>query len=190
MKGDYPVQLEVEYGDGSRNQLTTLFRWPMAVPVLVLAVAAGVSHVSPAILLMILFRKRFSEWLFHHQLALSRFEARVLACLTFLVDEYPPMDDAQSVHLEMRDPEAEGGLRRFLPLFKWILAAPDYFILAGLLAFAIPVLVAAWISILVTGRYPQWLFNYVVGTMRWTLRVLAYALFLVTDRYPPFRMSS
>ena len=186
----YPVQLVVEYGDGYRNRLTTTFRWVLAIPLLILALAAGVGHITFAPFLVILFRKKFPHWLFHHQLELVRLEARIGAYLTFLTDEYPSSDEPQSVHLDMQYPDDETRLRRFLPLVKWILATPHYFVLLGLFAIAIPVVVIAWLAILITGRYPQWLFIYIVGTMRWALRVSAYALFLVTDRYPPFRFSS
>ena len=47
----------------------------------------------------------------------------------------------------------------------------------------------AWFAILFTGRYPRSLFDYVVGVGRWALRVQAYATLLVTDHYPPFRLS-
>jgi hypothetical protein len=53
---------------------------------------------------------------------------------------------------------------------------------------AIVVAVIAWFAILFTGRYPQALFDYVVGVFRWGLRVEAYALLLVTDQYPPFSL--
>ena len=36
-----------------------------------------------------------------------------------------------------------------------------------------------------TGRYPRGLFDFVVGVGRWWLRVEAFALLLVADRYPP-----
>ena len=49
-------------------------------------------------------------------------------------------------------------------------------------------IVIAWFAILITGRYPRPLFDYVVGVGRWTLRVNAYAWLLVTDRYPPFSL--
>ena len=53
---------------------------------------------------------------------------------------------------------------------------------------AVFAIVAAWFAILVTGRYPQPLFDYVVGVGRWSVRVNAYAFLLVTDRYPPFSL--
>ena len=47
---------------------------------------------------------------------------------------------------------------------------------------------AAWVAILFTKRYPRGLFAFVVGTGRWGLRVCAYAFLLVTDVYPPFSL--
>jgi hypothetical protein len=50
--------------------------------------------------------------------------------------------------------------------------------------------VVAWFAILFTGRYPRGLFDFVEGVIRWSNRVTGYALILVTDRYPPFRLGS
>jgi len=75
-----------------------------------------------------------------------------------------------------------------LPLVKWLLAFPHYIVLALLWIGAVIAIVAAWFAILITGRYPQGLFDYVVGVCRWSLRVSAYAFLLVTDRYPPFSL--
>ena len=68
-------------------------------------------------------------------------------------------------------------------------AIPHIIVLAFLTLGAVIAVVAAWFAILFTGRYPRSLFDYVVGVGRWALRVQAYATLLVTDHYPPFRLS-
>jgi hypothetical protein len=45
----------------------------------------------------------------------------------------------------------------------------------------------AWFVILFTGSYPQGLFDFGVGALRWLLRVEAYLLLLI-DEYPPFSL--
>ena len=86
-------------------------------------------------------------------------------------------------------PDARNDLNRWLPLVKWLLAIPHYIVLIFLDIAAVVVAVVAWFAILFTGRYPQGMFDFVVGVLRWNLRVTAYAFLLVTDRYPPFSLS-
>jgi hypothetical protein len=106
-----------------------------------------------------------------------------------LRDEYPSTDERQAVHLDFPYPDAQKDLNRWLPLVKWFLAIPHYVALVFLGVGAAVAVVAAWFAVLFTGRYPKRLFRYVEGVLRWGNRVTAYAVTLVTDRYPPFRLA-
>ena len=104
-------------------------------------------------------------------------------------DRYPSTDDGQGVALDFAYPDAKQGLNRWLPLVKWLLAIPHYILLVFLWIAAVISVVIAWFVILFTGRYPRGLFDFVLGVLRWTNRVVGYAFILVTDEYPPFRLN-
>lgn len=139
---------------------------------------------------MLLFREKFPRWWFDWNVELTRFGLRVAAYAALLRDEYPSTDEEQAVHVGIGYPDAARDLDRWMPLVKWILAIPHYFVLAILCLAAAFGVVGAWLAILFTGRYPRRLFDFVVGALRWWLRVAAYAFLPVTDRYPPFRLSA
>ena len=188
----YPVQLDVEYPEGPRNRVTTLFRLILMIPIIILSilVALGAGFLSFATLLMILFRKKYPRWWFDFNLEIYRFSTRVNAYVGLLRDEYPSTDEDQAVSVEISYPDVEGQLNRFMPLFKWLLAIPHYVVLYVLSICALAVTVIAWFAILIVGRYPRGLFNFIVGVMRWEARVNAYMALLTTDRYPPFRLDA
>ena len=207
----YPVQFDVKYPEDGSNRLTALVRIILAIPIFIIIGLITGSFVNAgdtdpswdsgntsvllaslglflATMLMIVLREKYPRWWFDWNLEISRFSARVGAYLFLLRDEYPSTDEQQSVTLEIAYPDVQGQLNRFLPLIKWCLAIPHYIVLAVLGIVAIVVVFLAWIAILVTGRYPVWMFNYIVGLFRWGIRVGAYAFLLTTDRYPPFRL--
>lgn len=67
----------------------------------------------------------------------------------------------------------------------WFLAIPHYVVLMFLWIAAVVIVIIAWFAILFTGQYPRGMFDFVEGVIRWYNRVIAYALVLVTDQYPP-----
>ena len=137
---------------------------------------------------MLLFRQKYPRCWFDWNVALSSFSYRVVTYLALLRDEYPSTDEEQATHLSIPDPDATE-LNRWLPLVKWFLAIPHYIVLVFLGLAAFVCVVIAWFAILFTGQYPRALFDFVVGVLRWGLRVSAYAIILVTDRYPPFSLN-
>ena len=207
--GQYAARLQVDYPE-KLDRFTTFFRLIWVIPIAVvlgmitasgnqtIVTAAGeqiagaggglLAGLAIATALMIAIRVRYPRWWFDFARELTRFGARVGAYIALLTDRYPSTVEEQSVHLEIDYPEVDRDLNRCLPLVKWFLAIPHYVVLFFLMVGAVIAIVIAWFAILITGRYPQPLFNYVVGVARWSLRVSAYAFLLVTDRYPPFSL--
>src|SRR5438105_1754930 len=203
----YPVQFDVPYPDRELNRLSTGFRIVIALPILIVAgaigghaygagreavVAGGVTGgvVFLPALLIIGFRQKYPRWWFDWNLELMRFSSRISVYLAQMDDAYPSTDEHQSVRLDFPYPDAKEGLNQWLPIVKWLLAIPHYVVLVFLWLASLVCVVIAWFAIVFTGRYPRGLFDFVLGVMRWTNRVLAYAFALVTDEYPPFRLSA
>jgi hypothetical protein len=206
----YPVQFSVDYQETPRNRLTVFFRAFTVIPIaIILVLISGAEYTSSgngsnttsyavgaggillaATALMIIFRQKYPRWWFDWHLGLYRFSNRVSAYILLLRDEYPSTDEEQAVHLDIAYPYENGVLtvNRWMPLIKWLLAFPHYFILIFLGIAAFVVVIICWFAILITGTMPRGLFDFLVGVQRWSNRVTAYAILLTTDQYPPFRL--
>jgi len=211
----YPARLDIDYPE-KLDRFTTFFRLIWVIPIAIVASILSATSSSTvtvitdsgeilskvtstgggivgalfgATVLMIVFRQRYPRWWFDFAKEFTRFEARIIAYMALLTDQYPATEDEQAVHLDMDFPNVEQDLNRWLPLIKWFLAIPHYFVLAFLFLGAIFAVLFAWFAVLFTGKYPRGLFDYVVGVGRWGLRVQSYAMLLVTDDYPPFSLT-
>ncbi|MGK2964713.1 MAG: DUF4389 domain-containing protein [Tepidiformaceae bacterium] len=201
----YAARLEIDYQE-PLDRLSTAFRIFWAIPILIVlgalggsggsfdtddgtTMAAGAAGVVVIpLVLMIVFRQKYPRWWFDWNLALTRFSTRVVSYLALMTDKYPSTDEEQNVRLDLDYPDAATDLNRWMPLVKWLLAIPHFIVLFFLAIAAFVVVIIAWFAILFTGKYPAGLFGFVLGVMRWGLRVQAYAILLITDKYPPFSL--
>lgn len=158
--------------------------------------------------LAILATGRYPRRLFDFNLGVMRWSWRVsfYAIGAFASDRYPPFtlapDPAYPADLAVDYPER---LSRGLVLVKWWLLALPQYLVVGILAggwwfgvragwplelggglIGLLALIAA-VALAAQGRYPDSIFDLVIGLDRWCFRVLAYAL-LMRDEYPPFRL--
>ena len=188
----YPLRFGVERPEKSSRLLNGLWfiKLILAIPhFLILYALMAVMYVILLIAFFaILFTKKFPRGLFDFAVNVMRWNANVAAYLGMMRDEYPPFSwdpGKYPVTFEVDYPETLG---RFAPLYKWILAIPNMIVLYLVLLVASVLWFIAWLAIIFTGQFPQGMFNFIVGTLRWTYRTNAYALYLMRDDYPPFSM--
>jgi hypothetical protein len=203
----YPARLTIDFPDRDLDRVSTLLRLIFVIPIFIVLALVGGSAFGDAsgdntggiaffgggvlvapVLLLIVFRQKYPRWWFDFNLQLTRFSTRVASYLALMSDRYPSTDEEQWVHLDLDYPNAAQDLNRWLPLVKWLLAIPHFIVLFFLGIAAVVAVIITWFSILFTGKYPRGIFDFVEGVLRWALRVEAYALLLVTDRYPPFSL--
>jgi hypothetical protein len=205
----YPVTVTVQPALTNRDRVTTLFRFLLAIPHLLLVGGAtfGVTFGSRGggapsfgaeggLLGAVAYFLAIINWFMivitgtdvlgirQFSTFFLRWRVRAIAYLMLLEDAYPPFgDEPYPASVEVIDPA--GPRDRVSVAFRLILAIPHFIVLAFvMLAWCITTIVA-WFVILFTGEYPAGLYEFGVGSLRWLIRLQAYLLLLVDD-YPPF----
>ena len=205
----YPVSITVQPLLAPRNKLTTAFRLVLAIPHLFLVGGIGFSMVFrtrsdnvtslgpetgllgvvAAVLAIVSW---FTILISHEHIAgiraytkfYVRWRVRALSYLMLLQDQYPPLGDAvYPSSVTIVDPERARD--RLSVGLRIVLAIPHFIVLVFLMTAFWMTTIAAWIAIVISGRYPKGLYEFGVGALQWLVRVEAYLLLLI-DEYPPF----
>ncbi|MEA2511208.1 MAG: hypothetical protein QOJ59_695 [Thermomicrobiales bacterium] len=182
------LHYEVAYPE-RLSRLLIFVKWLLIIPHLfVIAILGFALYVTTFFAwFAILIVGRYPRGLWDFAMMTLRWQARLNAYIYLQRDEYPPFGDGDyPVTFEMAYPER---MSRLLIFVKWLLIIPHAIVLYILGVALYVVWLIAWFAILITGRYPQGMFDFVTGVSRWAYRVTAYVLML-TDAYPPFTLSA
>jgi hypothetical protein len=187
---DYPAAFDVEYPE-RLSHWKVLLKWLFAIPqfIIVYLLQAVNSVIIFIAFFAVLFTKKWPRGMFDFSLQIQRWTFNTYAyALTLMRDEYPPFTGERGQYPLTLEVEYREDLSRWMIFVKWLLAIPHVIVLAFLGIAAYVAVVIAFFAVLFTGKYPRGLFDFVVGTARWAVRVNAYAFWFMTDRYPPFSL--
>lgn len=139
---------------------------------------------------VILFTGRYPQSMFEFQVGLMKWGLRVSARMYNVSDGYPAFgikSTDEQTDLVIPYPEKVNRglvlLRLFFGIFYVYL--PHLFILMFRAWFVGILVFVAWWVVLFTAKYPDFMFDWVTGQMRWQYRVNLYMMYM-TDTYPPF----
>src|SRR3954464_10011382 len=208
----YPVRVDAVL-DPSVSRGLWLVKWLLLIPHFVVLLFLWIAFfaVSVVAFFAILFTGRYPRAIFDFNVGVLRWSWRVgfYSYSALGPDRYPPFTLADVADYPARlNVDYPQSLSRGLVLVKWwLLALPQYLVVAvfaggawagwnaandgsawasggGLIALLV---VIAGVALLFTGRYPNAIFDFVLGMNRWVYRVAGHAT-LMTDQHPPARL--
>ena len=194
MPGQVKTIINVKHEN--RDRVTVLFRGILVFPMfiylgsLMQAWHWGISSVvfTVPVILTLVFRGKYPSYILNFNHAMLELSTRITAYVLFLTDDYPSIERNENVAVLFPDVEGGKKLSRWQPIFKVIFAIP--LIILGIIYTVLSIILSflAWIHILVTGKYPDPVIKWVIGCINYWNRLIGYAVVLVTDEYPTFKL--
>jgi hypothetical protein len=186
----YPIQVEADYPQAGIARWRPFFQSLLALPHFFVLAFVGFAGFFAWVgaFWAILFTGKYPEGIFNFLAGVQRWSTRVNGYSYLMTEQYPPFslgEDPYPIRARFQYPAA--GIARWRVLLHGIMAIPHFFVL-WLLGFALWVAVfVAAVAIVFTREYPQGVFDFVLGVMRWQVRVSGYLMWM-TEEYPPFTL--
>lgn len=179
--------LDIPYAE-ARNRGTVLVRIILAIPHLLLAgVLASVAQMATLVHWFIqLFTGKRNPGLTEFVGKVLAYQTRVMTYAGLMYDEYPGFfDDQGRTPVQVSVPSEEGPVNRLTVGLRFIWVIPAA-IIGALLSIAIEVVViVCWFAVVITGKMPQGMYDFMLKGHRFMVQLNAYSL-LLTDTYPKY----
>jgi len=140
----------------------------------------------------ILITGKYPEVMFNYQLNLQKWGLRLNARLQNLSDGYPAFGLSatdSNIMIEIERPEKSNRgtvLLRAMFGFLYVMLPHVFCLIFLSIGASFVRLIAFWV-VLITGKYPKGMHDYMVGLLRWQYWISIYMGYM-TDVYPPFSM--
>jgi hypothetical protein len=189
----YPITLTFDT-PGKIARWRPLVHWLLAIPHFVVLYVIDVIAFVLVVLAWFsgVFTGRISDGLQKPLAMTQRYNASVTTYMFWLREEYPPFtfdgsfaDPGQDPRLRVDVVPAIEGRSRLTIFFRFFMIIPQIIVLFFVSIAVCVVVFIGFFAVIILGRWPAGLGDFVVGFTRWTTRVNAYC-YLLTDEYPPF----
>jgi hypothetical protein len=184
------VSYDVVYRE-DRNRLTTAFRMILVIPHLILAGLWAYLAEFLAVIqwFIVLFTGKRNESIFDLQNQWLGYATRVYSYYSLMYDPYPPFGtEAGETGVTYALPYEEPG-NRLTNGLRFIWAIPAIIIMSVLVIAGLFVALASWFAIVITGKHPRGMFDFLRKVHRYAIQTQAY-VFLMTDTYPKYDQPS
>jgi hypothetical protein len=104
---------------------------------------------------------------------------------------YPPVAYAGNgdYPIDFQADYPEAGIARWRAFFQGFLLIPHAIVLFFVGIGVLFAWIAAWFAILITGKYPRGIFDFIAGSVHWSNRYTGFQYWF-TEQYPPFSLEA
>jgi len=168
------------------SRLLIFVKWLLAIPHYLVLYVLGIVAIFVYLLAFVatLGGGSYPRALFDFFVGYERWRLRLTAYIFLQTDKYPPFgfedDPSYPVRLEVQYPQR---VARWRPLLTWLFAIPAGIVALVLMFLAEVVTLLAFFAILITGEYPEAMFDFVTGAIRLTTKTTFYLLW-ISPEYP------